>query len=163
MPTLDAILARYKGSHVLFFGETKMPWPNEGDIDPMMFVALVAAEVRKFGQEDRFILQSSDWRAIDAMHTISPRIRTCLLGVDRAKTDYLELAQKHHAMCMLLRLQHADAAQVKRSREAGVMVFSDVVDDESGWCNYLARGADALFTNDPARVIAFLDHQPTHH
>jgi glycerophosphoryl diester phosphodiesterase len=163
MPTLDAFLARYKDSHVLFFGETKMPGPSEGDIDPMAFVRLVEAEVRKLGQEDRFILQSADWRTIDAMHTINPRIRTCLLGVDRGKTDYLELAREHHAMCMLLRLQDADAAQVKRLREAGVLVFSDVVDDESGWRNYLARGVDALFTNDPAALIAFLKNNSTHH
>lgn len=60
-------------------------------------------------------------------------------------------------MCMLLRLQDADAAQVKRLREAGVMVVSEVIDDEPNWRRYLARGDDALFTNDPAGLIAFLE------
>lgn len=36
------------------------------------------------------------------------------------------------------------------------MIFSDVVDDGAGWRNYLARGVDALFTNDPAALIAFV-------
>jgi glycerophosphoryl diester phosphodiesterase len=57
---------------------------------------------------------------------------------------------------MLLRLQDADSEQVKRLRDAGVLVTSDVVDDEAGWRDYLARGADALFTNDPARLLTFL-------
>jgi len=57
---------------------------------------------------------------------------------------------------MLLRLQDADSTEVKRLQAAGVVVFSDVVDDAAGWSNYLARGGDALFTNDPAALIAFL-------
>jgi glycerophosphoryl diester phosphodiesterase len=45
---------------------------------------------------------------------------------------------------------------VKRLRAAGVQVFSDVVDDEAGWRAYLARGDDAIFTNDPAGLTTFL-------
>lgn len=156
MPTPDAFFARYKDSQELFFGETKMPGKKEGDVDPMAFTRLIAALVHKYGLEDRFILQSSDYRTLDAMHQIDPRVHTCMLSPWRFKTDYLELARQHHAMCMLLRLQDADAAEVKRLRDAGVKVFSDVVDDETGWHDYLARGADAIFTNDPAGLIAFL-------
>lgn len=156
MPTLDAFFARYAGAHVQFYGETKMPGAGEGDVDPAAFTKLVAAAVHKYGLEDRFILQSADYRTIDAMHEINPRVRTCLLYPWLAKIDYLELAKQHHAVCMLLRLQDSDAAGVKRLQDAGVMVFSDVVDDETGWRNYLARGDAALFTNDPAGLIAFL-------
>jgi glycerophosphoryl diester phosphodiesterase len=120
------------------------------------FTRLVAAVVKKYHLEDRFILQSADYRSIDAMHEIDPHIRTCLLHPWLAKTDYLELARQHHAMCMLLRLKDTDAAEVKRLRDAGVQVFSDVVDDEAGWRDYLARGGDAIFTNDPAGLIVFL-------
>lgn len=156
MPTPDAMFARYKNAKVQFYGETKMPGPGEGTVDPVAFTRLVAAAVHKYGLEDRFILQSADYRTIDAMHEINPRIRTCLLYPWLAKTDYVALARAHHAVCMLLRLQDADTAQVTRLRAAGIMVFSDVVDDEAGWRDYLARGTDALFTNDPAGVIAFL-------
>lgn len=157
MPTPDAFFARYRRNHVLFFGETKMPAANEGEVDPVAFVRLIDAVVRKYGLERRFILQSSDYRTIDAMHQVNPRIQTCLLSPWRFRRDYLELAREHHAMCMLLRLQDADATEVKRLRDAGVKVFSDVVDDQAGWRAYLARGADALFTNDPAGLIVFLD------
>ena len=156
MPTPDAFFARYKPAPVLFFGETKMPKPTEGDVDPLAFTRLVDAVVRKYGLQDRFILQSADYRTLDAMHEIDPGIRTCMLSPWRFKTDYLELARQHHAMCMLLRLRDADAAQVKRLREAGVQVFSDVVDDQAGWRDYLTRGGDAIFTNDPAGLIVFL-------
>jgi glycerophosphoryl diester phosphodiesterase len=157
MPTLDAFMARYRDTHELFFGETKMPGKNEGEVDPVIFTRLVAAAIQKYGVEDRFILQSSDYRTLDAMHQINPRVRTCLLSPWRFKTDYLELAQKHHAACMLLRLQDADAAEIKRLHDAGMKIFSDVVDDEVGWHDYRSRGADAIFTNDPAGLIDFLN------
>jgi glycerophosphoryl diester phosphodiesterase len=160
MPTPDAFFARYRQTRQLFFGEIKMPKPDEGTVDPVAFAKRVDAVVRKYGIEDRYVLQSSDWNAIDAMHAINPRIRACLIGVWREKADYLELARAHHATCVLLRLQDADAAEVKRLQAAGVEVFSDVVDDEAGWRAYLARGDDAIFTNDPAGLTAFLTKIP---
>jgi glycerophosphoryl diester phosphodiesterase len=156
MPTPDAFFARYKDSRQLFFGEIKMPKPGEGKVDPAEFAKQVAALVRKYGLEDRFILQSFDWQAIDAMHAIDPRIRTCLLGVWNADASPVALARRHHAWCVVLRARDTNAAQVKQLHDAGVEVFSDVVDDEAGWRTYLDLGVDALFTNDPAGAIAFL-------
>lgn len=163
MPTPAALFARYKGTKAIFYGEAKMPGPGEGDVDPVVFTRKIEAAVRKYRLEDRFILQSSDYRTIDAMHAINPRIRTCLLRPWDAKTDFLDLARKHHATCMLLRLQDAGAAQVKQLREAGIMVVSEVIDDETNWRNYLARGDDALFTNEPARLTAFLMNNSARH
>ncbi len=157
MPTPEILFARYANTHVQFYGETKMPGAGEGDVDPLAFTRIIAAVVHKYGLEDRFILQSADYRTIDAMHELDPRIRTCLLYPWLAKRDYLELAEEHHAACLLLRLQDADAAEVHRLQEAGIMIFSDVVDDEVGWNKYLTRGVDALFTNDPAALIGFIN------
>jgi glycerophosphoryl diester phosphodiesterase len=151
MPTLDALLARYRREPVRFYGETKMPGPGEGR---------VAASIRKYELEDRFIVQSSDYRTIDAIHAVNPRIRTCLLTPWLANSDYLELVRRHHASCILLRVGDADAAEARRLRDAGIMIVSDVVDNEAGWSDYLARGVDALFTNDPAALIAYLNRGP---
>jgi len=156
MPTPAELFARYKATKALFYGEIKMPGRNEGTVDPVAFAAQVAAAVKKAGLEDRFILQSADYRAIDAMHEIDPRIRTCLLSPWRYQVDVLALARQHHASCVLLRLEDADATKVRRLQSAGVMVFSQVIDDQKNWAAYLARGDDALFTNDPRGLIAFL-------
>ena len=157
------MLKRYAHVRQTFYGETKMPGPNEGVVDPVAITGQIAALVHKYGLEDRFILQSADYRTIDAMHELNPRIRTCLLYPWLAKTDYLELARQHHATCMLLRLQDADAAEVHRLRSAGITVISDVVDDEADWDAYRRRGVDALFTNDPASLIHYLHRDATPH
>lgn len=83
-------------------------------------------------------MQSSDYRTLDAMHEINPQIRTCLLRPWNAKIDFLELARKRHSTCMLLRLENADAAQVKRLRDAGILIVSEFVDTEREWRGYLA-------------------------
>jgi glycerophosphoryl diester phosphodiesterase len=153
MPTLEPFLARYHDARQVLFGETKMPGLHEGAVDPVAFAKLVAAMVHRYGLEDRFILQSADFRTIDAMHAISPRIRTCLLYPWLAKDDYLELARQHHATCLLLRLQDADADEVRRLRGAGIMVISDVVDSEGDWGRYIDRGVDGVFTNDPGGLL----------
>lgn len=159
MPTPDEFFARYKGSDALFYGEIKIPREEEGVVDPVAFAGLVAAAVKRAGLDDRFILQSADYRAIDAMHALAPRIRTCLLSPWRYPVDLLEQARQHNASCMLLRLEDADAARVKQLQAAGVMVFSQVIDDEESWAAYLARGDDALFTNDPRGLLDFLRRQ----
>jgi glycerophosphoryl diester phosphodiesterase len=156
MPTFDAFLRRYKGSKKLFFGETKMPGRNEGIVDPVAFSQLVSDKVHHYRLEDRFILQSADYRTLDAMHDINPRIRTCLINVKPDVGDYLALAREHHAVCMLLKSTQTNAAQVKQLRDAGVMVFSDVVDDAANWRINRDLGMDAIFTNDPKGLIAFL-------
>jgi glycerophosphoryl diester phosphodiesterase len=125
----------------------------------MAITKLVEAVVRKNGLEDRFILQSADYRTIDAMHEINPRIRTCLLSPWRFSTNYLALARQHHAVCILLRAKDTNAAQVQQLRDAGILVFSDVVDDEAGWRAYLALGMSAIFSNDPASLLAFLKRE----
>jgi glycerophosphoryl diester phosphodiesterase len=159
MPTPDELFVRYKNSKALLYGEIKMPGKDEGTVDPVAFARLVAVAVKKTGLEDRFILQSADYRAIDAMHLADPRIRTCLLSPWRYPVDVLEQAQQHHASCVLLRLQDADAAKVAQLQAAGILVFSQVIDDEINWAAYLARGDNALFTNDPKGLVAFLKQQ----
>jgi glycerophosphoryl diester phosphodiesterase len=156
MPTPDSLFARYKRAKVTFYGEAKMPGADEGNVDPVLFSRKIEVAVRKHHLEGRFILQSSDYRTLDAMHVINPRIRTCLLTPWRHGSDFLKLARQHHATCMLLRIQDADTAQVEHLQDAGILVVSEVIDDEVDWRRYRDRGDDAIFTNDPAGLMAFL-------
>ena len=157
MPSLEEVLMATRDSKVTFFGETKMPKEAAGPaVDPEVFAAKVAAAVVKHGVEDRFILQSFDYRTIDAMRRINPRIRTCLLGMQHHKPDYLSAVRRHQANCVVLGRSYANAADFKALQDAGVTVFSDVVDDASEWQAYAELGVDAIFTNDPVGLIEYL-------
>lgn len=154
IPELNELLRAMRGSDALFFAETKIP--KDADIDPVKFATLLEAAVRENGLEDRLILQSFDFRTIDAMHRINPRIRTCLLGVPKQTSDYLDMLRRHHASCIVLGHKEVDKAGVRQLQQAGILVFSGVADSPDDWRIYADLGVDALFTNDPEGAIQFL-------
>lgn len=154
VPELDEVLGAFKDGDALFFAETKIP--KESDVDPVKFATLFEAAVRAHGLENRLILQSFDFRTIDAMHSINPRIRTCLLGVPRLTKDYLTKLREHHATCIVLSHDEVDRTEVEQLRKAGILVFSGVSDEPDAWRQYVDLGVDAIFTNDPEGVIHFL-------
>ncbi len=154
IPELNEVLEAMKGSDARFFIETKVP--KDTDIDPVRFASLFEAAVREHGLEDRVILQSFDFRTIDALHAINPRIPTCLLGVPKLTRDYLPLLRQHNARCIVLSHDEVTAEEVRAMQDAGVLVFSGVHDSAVEWRKYVDLGVDALFTNDPEPAIAFL-------
>lgn len=155
VPVLGEVLHAFKDSQALFFAETKIP--KDANIDPVEFARLVEAAVRENGLEDRLILQSFDFRTIDALHEINPRIRTCLLGVPQQTRDYLATLRRHKSTCIVLGLGEVDRAETARLQDAGILVFSGVADREEEWHQYAELGVDALFTNDPEGAIAYLE------
>lgn len=154
IPSLDDVLSAFSGSKAHFFAETKIP--KEADVDPVKFATLLDAAVRQYGLEDRLILQSFDFRTIDALHAINPRIRTCLLGAQKLTRDYLALLRQHHATCIVLGHADIDAHGVRELQGAGIIVYSGVGDTPDEWRKYLDLGVDAIFTNEPERLIGFL-------
>jgi glycerophosphoryl diester phosphodiesterase len=158
IPSLDEMLTAVAGGDAMLFAETKIPKPAPGlaDIDPLRFATMLDAAVRRHGLEERLILQSFDFRTIDALHAINPRIRTCLLGAPKLTSDYLALLREHHATCIVLGAKNVDRDGVAQLQKAGTLVFSDVVDTPAEWKTYADLGVDAIFTNDPASLIGLL-------
>lgn len=164
IPSLDEALSLAAASGAMVFPETKVPpsMPGVKDIDPVRFATLLNDAVRRHGMEDRVIVQSFDFRTIDALHAINPRIRTCLLGVPKLTRDYLALLRQHHATCIVLADTEVDRAGVKTLQDAGILVFSGVIDSPEAWQRSQHLGMDALFTNDPEKLGAFLQEKSNH-
>lgn len=165
MPTLEEVFDAFKDdTRLKYFVETKLPRDGAPGkpIDPTLYAAKVDQLIRKHGIEDRVILQSFDWRTISAMHELNPRVRTCLLGVPRNSHDYAATLRELHASCIVLGAEATTAAQVEQLQQDGVLVFSEVIDDEEDWREALDLGYDAIFTNDPVGVIEFLRKGPGH-
>ncbi len=159
MPTLEEVFQAFRNNGtVKYFIETKLPKPGSpGEpVDTTLYAAKLDQLVRKYGLEDRVVLQSFDWRTISAMHELNPKVRTCPLGVPRNSHDYEATLRELHASCIVLETAATTPAQVRKFQRDGVLVFSGVIDSEDEWREALKYGYDAVFTNDPLGVIGFL-------
>lgn len=159
MPTLEEVFIAFKDNkQVRYFIETKLPRDGSPGrpIDTTLYAAKVDQLIRKYGLEDRVVLQSFDWRTLSAMHELNPRVRTCPLGVPRNSHDYAATLRELHSTCIVLESDETTPAQVRQFQRDGVLVFSGVIDTDEEWRQALALGYDAIFTNDPVGVIGFL-------
>ena len=154
IPTLDEIFRTFKDRDVRFFPETKIP--KGSDVDPVKFATLLNDAVVKYGLEDRVILQSFDFRTVDALYRLNPRIRSCLLGLAKLTRDYLPVLRQHHSTCIVLDQKDVSATEVRVLQKAGITVFGNVADTPEEWRRYLVLGTDAIFSNQPKGAIAFL-------
>lgn len=159
MPSLEEVFNTFRdNTRIKYFIETKLPKdgaPGE-PIDTTLYAAKLDQLVRRYGLEDRVVLQSFDWRTIRAMHELNPDVRTCPLGVPRNSHDYAETVRELGAGCIVLAGRETTAAQVSQFQRDGVLVFSGVIDKEEDWQEALELGFDAIFTNDPVGVIDYL-------
>ncbi|MGY1408885.1 glycerophosphodiester phosphodiesterase family protein [Luteimonas sp. A611] len=159
MPTLAEVFEAFRdNARIKYFIETKLPKPGSpGEpVDTTLYAAKLEQVIRKYGLEDRVVLQSFDWRTITAMHELNPKVRTCPLGVPRNSHDYEATLRELHATCIVLDARTTTPAQVRQFQRDGVLVFSGVIDNEEDWREALTFGYDAIFTNDPLGVIGFL-------
>jgi glycerophosphoryl diester phosphodiesterase len=157
MPTLDEFLASVSKSGADLLGETKFAAPGSApSIAPDHFVDLIYAALKKHEVQDRFILQSGDYRTIDAMAKKDPKVRTCLLNARRFKPGYLELARNHKATHLMLRADDTTASQVRDLQTAGLLIYSSTANTPSDWQKYVDLGTDGILTDDPAGLIQFL-------
>src|SRR5690606_37615976 len=125
-------------------------------VDTTLYAAKLDQLVRRYGLEERVVLQSFDWRTLRAMRELNPRIRTCPLGVPRHSHDYAATLRELGAGCIVLSTRETTPAQVAQLRRQGVMVFSGVIDSPQEWEQAMGYGYDALFSNDPVRLMEFL-------
>lgn len=163
MPTLEEVFGAFKDNRrIRYFVETKLPKDGAPGkpVDTTLYAAKVDQLIRKYGLEDRVVVQSFDWRTLSAMHELNPRVRTCPLGVARNSHDYAATLRELHASCIVLEADETTPAQVRQLQREGVIVFSGVIDSEEDWRKALDLGYDAVFTNDPVGAIRFLRGDP---
>ncbi len=154
--TLGEVLATFPAK-TKFLVETKMAKDGAPDfVDPEEFVTLIAATVRSRKVQDRFILQSGDYRTLDAMKRMEPRVATCLVNARRFKPNYLPLGRKHKADYFMLGVADTTKEQVAELKSAGFKILSNVINDAAGWRAALDLGMQGLMTDDPDELKRFL-------
>jgi glycerophosphoryl diester phosphodiesterase len=158
VPTLDEVFTMAGPSKVEFNIETKsFPDKPQYTPSPEKFVELVLEQIRKHHLEKRVILQSFDYRTLRAMKKIAPEIRLSALMEYDDKRDFVtaakdaggaQIVSPHDSLVTLDKVMAAHAA--------GLQVVPWTVNTPEGWDKMIRAGADAIISDDPAALIAYL-------
>jgi glycerophosphoryl diester phosphodiesterase len=94
IPTLAEVfqLVKDMGAHDVHFDmETKInPEHPHSTLAPEAFVAVMLKVIRESGMTDRVMVQSFDWRTLELLHSMEPRIRTMYLTIQAPSFNTLK-------------------------------------------------------------------------
>jgi glycerophosphoryl diester phosphodiesterase len=162
VPTLQEVfdLVKTKRSNVEFNIETKIsPSRPEQAPAPERFAELVLAVVRKNQLTARVILQSFDYRTLHAMKKLEPRMRLSALypvSMGALPRTLLETAHAAGATIVSPHYTTVKAEEVAAAHKAGLQVVPWTANDAKTWDKLIAAHVDAIITDDPAELIAYL-------
>ena len=155
-PTLDQVLGLAPRGAFGFNIETKI-FPDKPELTPSpeRFVELVLAAVRRHKLESRVILQSFDFRTLHAMKKIAPEIRLSAL-YEHGGEDFVSVALRAGAGIVSPEVSLVTRENVRAAHAAGLQVVPWTADTPRDWSRLATAGVDAIITDDPAALIAWL-------
>ena len=156
IPTLDEVLDLARGNSVQFNIETKS-FPDHPELTPPpeVFSKMMLDVIRKHKLESRSIVQSFDFRTLRAMHRLAPEIRLSALWENQAR-PFADVAREAEAGIISPDFHLVTPEQVKASHAAKIEVVPWTADTPQDWQRLIDAGVDAIITDDPAELIAYL-------
>lgn len=161
MPALEEVFDLAASSRVQFNIETKID-PKTPDLapDPATFARLVVDLVRKHGMGRRVIVQSFDFRTLKEVRKLAPEVRLSALYSGPPKS-FVEIAKEAGAEGRSVEIVSplfslVTPEEVKAAHAAGVQVVPWTANTPAAWRALADAGVDAIISDDPAELIAWL-------
>ena len=162
IPTFDEVLDLAPLGNFGFNVETKIsPKRPELAPGPEEFSSMILAAIRKHHVENRVILQSFDFRTLHAMKQLAPEIRLSALYSGLPK-DFVEIAKEAGAGIVSPEFHLVTSGQVARAHAAHVEVVPWTADKPEDWDMLIAANVDAIITDDPAELLAYIKARHLH-
>lgn len=144
--------------------------------DPATFARLALAEIERAGMADRVVVQSFDWRALDAVRRLSPRQQTSCLTIESANFDTVDRGRPgpspwlggrdvdelggsvpraaRSAGCQVWSpfWRNVTADAVREAHQLGLRVLPWTVNDPAQMATQIDLGVDGLITDYPDRL-----------
>jgi glycerophosphoryl diester phosphodiesterase len=158
IPTLDEVFALAPKGTFRFNIETKIE-PAHPDLapPPAEFVRRVLELIRKHHLEDRVILQSFDFRTLHEMKKLAPEISLSALYEGQPKS-FVDIAQEAGADIVSPAHALVTPDLVRTAHDRGLKVVPWTANQPADWDRLIAAKVDAIISDDPASLIAYL-HQ----
>jgi glycerophosphoryl diester phosphodiesterase len=156
IPTLDEVFDLAPLGKFDFNIETKIFLEHpEYSPGPEEFVKLVLAKIRAHKLEKRVILQSFDFRTLVEMKRVAPGIRLSAL-VENDPADFVAVGRDAKAGIISPQFPMATPERVRAAHAAGLQVVPWTANDPQDWDKLIAADVDAIISDDPAALIAYL-------
>ena len=156
IPSLDEVLALARENPRLRFNiETKI-LPEWKDLTPPPdeFARMVVDAIRRHKLEKRVILQSFDFRTLRAARQLMPDLPTAALF--SKGEDFVAMAREAGAQIASPEKKLVTPERVRAAHAAGLQVVAWTANTEAEWEQLTAAGVDAIISDDPAPLIAWL-------
>lgn len=159
IPSLSEVLDLADCGEFLFNIEIKsFPEKRELAPQPDTFTGLVLREIDRRGVRHRAMLQSFDFRILHAAREAAPEIPRGALF--ESGDDFVAIAREAGAGIVVPEFQLVTEARVHAAHAAGLEVYTWTPNRPQEWSRLIAAGVDALITDDPAGLLAYLKGQP---
>jgi glycerophosphoryl diester phosphodiesterase len=160
IPTLDEVLALAPKGDFRFNIETKIsPKAPELTAPPDKFAQLISLALTKHKLEPRAIVQSFDFRTLHEMKKLSPGVPVAALYQGPPK-DFVAIAKEARAEIVAPHFSLVTREQVDAAHKAGLKVVPWTPNEPQQWAALIKAGVDAIITDDPAALIAYLRGRP---
>lgn len=155
IPNLDDVFSLGAGNSVQFNVETKI-FSDKPELtpDPETFTKMILDLVRKHKLESRVILQSFDPRTLRVMKRLDPSIPRAALW--ETKRDWKEVAAEFEATLFSPEQHLVTKEHVTEAHSMGLGVVPWTSDKPEDWAKLVDADVDAIITDDPAALIAWL-------
>ncbi len=156
VPTLDEVFALAPRGLFHFNVETKI-FRSRPELTPppKEFARLLVDTVKRHRIEPRVIIQSFDFRTLEAARRIAPDIRRAAL-YEGPPRDLVAMATDAGATILSPHYPLADKATTAAAHAAGLQVVPWTANTSADWDRLINAGVDAIITDDPAALIAHL-------
>jgi glycerophosphoryl diester phosphodiesterase len=156
IPTLDDVLSLSRGNSVQFNIETKS-FPDHPELTPPpdVFARMLLDVIRKHQLDSRVIVQSFDFRTLHATKRLAPNIRLSALWEGDTRS-FVDIARDGEAGIISPLFKLVTPQQVKSAHDAKIQVVPWTADTPADWQMLIDAGVDAIITDDPAALIAYL-------
>jgi glycerophosphoryl diester phosphodiesterase len=156
IPTLDEVLSLSRGNNVQFNIETKS-FPDHPELTPPpdVFARMLLNVIRKHELDSRAIVQSFDFRTLHATKRLAPNIRLSALWEGDAR-PFVDIAHAGEAGIISPLFKLVTPQQVKSAHDAKIQVVPWTADTPADWQMLIDAGVDAIITDDPAALIAYM-------
>src|SRR6476646_7994670 len=157
IPALEEVLALAPRGNFLFNIETKI-FKDKPQYTPPpdRFAELLLRAIDRHQLRARVIVQSFDFRTLQAMKKLAPDIRLAALDEDEKLGDFVTVARSAGAGIIAPEKGMVTPSRVVAAHQARLQVIPWTANTPQEWDALVAAGVDAIISDDPAALIAYL-------